>query len=390
MKLLPKVINKTGFGIIGLIVFFTGCSGPQVESPADLSPFMQQTVKSNQVPGISYIAVSAKKTLTAKSAGWADVESAKPLSQDTVLMAYSMSKTFTAIAALQLAERGKLDLDAPATQYLPDLPYPNSLKIRHLLAQTSGLPNPIPLRWVHLPSEESQFDERAEFQSVIEENSELDFAPGEKYAYSNISYWLLGRIIETVAGQPFALVMQQNLFAPLGLSPREIGYRFQDNQPVAKGYLARFSMMNAIIGFLVDKKFLGEKEGQWRHIRPHYLNSPAFGGLIATPRAIGIVLQDLLQQNSVLLGTKGKQWLFEEQQDNQGKPVAMTLGFHIGRRKNGKRFYFKEGGGAGFHCEMRLYPDQGMGSVVMSNGTRFDVKGFLDAADSGQLTVVYP
>lgn len=59
----------------------------------------------------------------------------------------------------------------------------------------------------------------------------------------------------------------------------------------------------------------------------------------------------------------------------------MTLGWHVGER-DGTRFFYKEGGGGGFHCMMRLYPSDGIGTVVMTNATGFDVRGLLETADA--------
>ena len=65
---------------------------------------------------------------------------------------------------------------------------------------------------------------------------------------------------------------------------------------------------------------------------------------------------------------------------NTGEELPMTLGWHIGELDN-KVFYFKEGGGAGYHCEMRVYPEHDLATVVMSNSTSFDVKKFLNKYD---------
>jgi len=61
--------------------------------------------------------------------------------------------------------------------------------------------------------------------------------------------------------------------------------------------------------------------------------------------------------------------------------VAMTLGWHIGDL-NGSRFFYKEGGGGGFHCLMRVYPGNGIGTVIMTNATGFDVRHLLDTIDA--------
>src|SRR6266540_1915317 len=98
---------------------------------------------------------------------------------------YSMTKTLTAAATLQLVEKEQIRLDDPVKKYLPDIPYDKQVTIRHLLSQTSGIPNPIPLKWAHLAEEHAAHDENGALKAVLKDNPKLVFTPGEKYAYSN-------------------------------------------------------------------------------------------------------------------------------------------------------------------------------------------------------------
>src|ERR1035437_8324060 len=101
-------------------------------------------------------------------------------------MAYSMTKTFTAVAILQLVEQGKLNLDDVIDRYRPNAAYHgHGITLRHLLNHTSGIPNPLPLRWVHLAADDSSFNEGEALAAVLRENPDLAFEPGSKFAYSN-------------------------------------------------------------------------------------------------------------------------------------------------------------------------------------------------------------
>jgi CubicO group peptidase (beta-lactamase class C family) len=148
---------------------------------------------------------------------------------NTTLMAYSMTKSFTAVAILQLVEQGKLGLDDEIDRYLPDNPYGgHHITVRQLLDHTSGLPNPIPLRWVHLAEEDESFDEDAALAQVLRDNPKLAFEPGQKFAYSNIGYWLLGKIVEQVTGQSYPDYVRANVLMPLGLSAQEMDFVIPD------------------------------------------------------------------------------------------------------------------------------------------------------------------
>ena len=346
----------------------------------EVTRFLAQYTGS-EVPGLQYIVVDAEGMLFEFAGGLADIQNQKTMMLETTLMAYSMTKTYTAVAILQLAEQGKIRLDDPIDRYLLNHLYGgHSITIRHLLAHTSGVPNPIPLRWVHLAEQSAGFDEDAALAQVVAENPKLSFEPGRKYAYSNIGYWLLGKIVERVSGRSYTDYVRMNIIRPLGLSSQEMDFVIPDPARHANGYLAKYSLMNLLKGLVTDSMFWGEYEGKWLRLRSHHLNGPAFGGLVGTARSFGRLLQDQLRTKSALLSPEAKRLLETQQIDGRGKKIPMTLGWHVGDL-NGTAYFFKEGGGGGFHSEMRLYPAKGIASVVMVNSTVFNSTKFLNRVD---------
>jgi D-alanyl-D-alanine carboxypeptidase len=321
-------------------------------------------------PGIQYSIVDKSSVIFEYSSGLSDVKNRTPLRLDHTLAAFSMTKVLTAIAILQLADKQLVKLDDAAGGYR-NHPYGPDVTIRQLLNHTSGVPNPLPLKWVHLANSTAPFDEDAALDLVLRENPKRDHGPGEKYAYSNIGYWLLGKIIETVSGQKYQSYVKQNIFEPLQLMPAEIDFEIIDPSHHAKGYLAKYSFMNLAKGVITDKEVWGKYEGSWLHIKDVYLNGPSFGGAMGSARAFSRILQDLLSDDSFLLGKSARQLLFTQEKSKAGKPLPMTLGWHIGEL-NGVSYFYKEGGGAGFHSEMRIYPSHGLASVIMTNRTSFD------------------
>src|SRR5262249_24382446 len=121
----------------------------------------------------------------------------------------SMSKAFVAVAVLQLHQDGKLDLQAPMTRYLPWFRIQSKfppLTIHHVLSHTSGIPS----NRDDLPS--------SLYQVVALSERETSFAPGARFAYSNIGYEVLGHMIEAVAGEPYADYLVRRILTPLGMS----------------------------------------------------------------------------------------------------------------------------------------------------------------------------
>lgn len=373
-----------------VILSLTGCQPAMNHAIPDresrVRTYIRSVLASGKSPGLQYLLLSADSILFSHCGGSADIASHRPMDPHTTMMFYSMTKTITAAAVLQLVERGVIRLDDPLRKYLPDIPYGDELKIRHLLSQTSGIPNPIPLRWVHLVSEHQGFDEQAALRDILRRNDELEFPPGERYAYANISSWLLGALIRAVTGDSYEEYVRVNVIRRLGIPETEMDFTIPSPGLHAKGYLPEISLMNMFKALFIDGKYVGDYEDDWLHIKEHYLNGPAFGGLVGTSRALGIFLQDMLKPESGLLGNDTRAKFFEQQVSNSGEPVPMTLGWHVSS-EDGVRYFFKEGGGGGFHCEMRIYPAQSVASVVLSNSTEFDVDGFLSTADKEFFTV---
>src|SRR5689334_23058847 len=123
-------------------------------------------------PGIQHTTVNRFGECMTRAAGFADIAAGTALTATTRLMAYSMSKTVTAAAVLKLAAQGRLGLDDPAERYV-DMPYGPGVTVRRLLSHTAGLRNPIPLRWVHGPTQHAAFDERAALRAAVASSASL-------------------------------------------------------------------------------------------------------------------------------------------------------------------------------------------------------------------------
>jgi hypothetical protein len=164
-----------------------------------------------------------------------------------------------------------------------------------------------------------------------------------------------------------------------------VGFVIPDFTNHAKGYLGKYSMMNLLKGFITDSNIGGGYEGKWRAVKSHYVNGPAFGGLIGSAKSFACFLQDQLRESSVVLNSEFRELFYKEQKNNLGVPIGMTLGWHIGNLR-GVRYFLKEGGGGGFHSEMRKYPTKQSPSVIRVNSTEFNSKVSLSGLDRAFLT----
>ena len=352
---------------------------------AQVSAFLQQQINAGKTPGLYYALFDTEKILFEFSGGKADVKKGIPVDAQTAFYGYSMTKTFTATAVMQLVEQGKLRLDDPIKTHLPDFVYGDDILVRHLLSHTGGLPNPLPISWVHRAEDHAGFDERSFFRNIFQKNPNTRSRPNDKFAYTNLGYIVLGQLIAQVSGIPYQQYVEEKILQPLAVS-NQLGFTRQNHWKVATGYQKALSFGNFLLGFLLDKKrFMGEKADGWKSFLPIYLNGAAYGGLIGTPGAFIAFAQNLLKPDGNLFSVESKQTMWQENRLNDGKASGMSLGWYKGNL-GGKPYSCHAGGGGGFYCEIRVYSESALGSAVFMNRSGFSDERFLDKADAIFLT----
>jgi D-alanyl-D-alanine carboxypeptidase len=166
-------------------------------------------------PGATIIATRNGKTVFRKAYGLADIAAKTPLKPDDVLRIGSVTKQFTAVGILMLADEGKLALGDDVSKYVPTFTSKSKpVTIEHLLTHTSGIPNftdDAEYR-INRGKLSSQAEVVARFKDLP-----LSFEPGSRWAYSNSGYFLLGMVIEKVSGKRYADFLAEKIFNPLGM-----------------------------------------------------------------------------------------------------------------------------------------------------------------------------
>lgn len=181
-------------------------------------------------PGATVIVVKDGKTVLRKAYGMADVAAKKPMTADTSLRLGSITKQFTAVAILMLAEEGKLALSDPITKFLPDYPMQGkTITIEHLLTHTSGI-----VSYTGKPGFRAIMNKDLTPSEMIDtfKNDKLEFDPGTKMAYNNSGYFLLGAIIEKISGKSYADFMAERIFVPLGMT--QTAYEGRERNPTVR------------------------------------------------------------------------------------------------------------------------------------------------------------
>ena len=193
------------------------------------------------------------KVIYKKGFGYANYEEKKPNHVQSCFRLGSITKQFTAMAIMILSDRGKLSFDDDIRKYLPGLPY-EGVTIRHLLVHTSGLPDYMVLFDDKWDKEKLAYKEDI-LRLLAEHHPPVNFAPGEKWEYSNTGYSLLACIVERASGETFRVFMQKNIFAPLDMQ-NTVMATGQKDQPIKNrvyGYNSKFEntdyhYLNGIVG----------------------------------------------------------------------------------------------------------------------------------------------
>ncbi|HZX53479.1 MAG TPA: serine hydrolase domain-containing protein, partial [Ilumatobacteraceae bacterium] len=169
-------------------------------------------------PGCTVAVGRDGKVVFAEAYGAARLDPLEPMTVDTVVDVGSVSKQFTATAILMLAERGKVDLDAPLSTYLPDLPaWASRTTIAQLIHHQSGIPDYIRLLLDRGFTETGSSATIADSLAALGDVVDLRFAPGSSWEYSNSNYFLLSQVVQAVTGDDLPTFLATEVFEPLGL-----------------------------------------------------------------------------------------------------------------------------------------------------------------------------
>lgn len=347
----------------------------------NVEQLLHTETRRGKTPGLQYVHVGADDVLYQYADGVARVSGSVPVTRATTFNGFSVTKTVTAVAILQLVDRGLLQLDQPARTFHPAFPYPNSITVRHLLTHSAGIANPIPLRWIHLAHEHNAFNRRAFFANVYKAHEKLVTPPGTKFAYTNLGYQLLGEIVEHVAGISYEQYVTDNILHPIGAPANELGF-VMDSTLHARGYHRRMSVSYPILGFLLDASRSFEcREGAWQMFRAYHMNGAAYGGLVGSADGFARFVHTLIGEKCVLLSEESRAQMFSEYLLSGGRRSGMSMSWFTGSL-SGERYLHHAGGGGGYYAELRIYPRLRRASVVLFNRTGMTDVRFLDKVDS--------
>lgn len=355
----------TRWTLIFILAVLSGCAAPPMRpdsfargDEAALQRYVERVIayemREADVPGLSIALVDDQRVIWAQGFGYADQERKISATERTIYRVGSISKLFTVAAALQLAEQGRLNIDAPLRTYLPEFSIKQRLAnaapitLRDLMTHHAGLPRDVLKGF--------QTAEPAPIDSLLTElrDDYGAYAPGQTFYYSNVGVTLLGSAIQRVTGEAFASHMKRSVLTPLGMS----------NSSFEPGVSISPLMATSHHGYLPKSE-------------PPMRDLPA-GGLNAS-------VVDMSRFISMVFagGMAGSQRLFEDRTIEamlrpQNNDVALDLNFQFGlgwmlstlsrSTLQGAGVVAQHDGAIeGFRSQLYVLPQQKLGVVVLAN-----------------------
>ncbi|WP_239587334.1 serine hydrolase domain-containing protein [Bacillus pakistanensis] len=207
---------------------------------ANLEKYIEQYIEKYRVPGLS-AAILHEGEVFYTNAWGVTGESGEQVTAETPFLLGSISKSLTGLAIMKLIEEEKIKLEDPVQSHLPwfSLKDENDskIKVKHLLAQTSGLSS---YSGLLLSDKGSKNEDSIKLNVKKLSNTKLTSVPGKKHQYSGANYLILGALIEEVSGQSFSEYMEQQIFLPLGMSHSVADHKSAKEMGLESGYQSWF------------------------------------------------------------------------------------------------------------------------------------------------------
>jgi CubicO group peptidase (beta-lactamase class C family) len=348
-----SLLNKSaGSMLTGAILFCLAIAQqPQSSKPdfAELEKVALAELADTNTPGAAVGIVSGDRLVFAKGFGVSNFETGASVTTDMLFRLGSTTKMFTAAAVVMLAEEGKLKLDEPIGKYAKGLsPKIAVLTASQLLSHTAGLKDDAQMFGRH--------DDEALAATVRGLKDDFVFAaPDRIWSYSNPGYWLSGYLIEAVSGEPYADVMEERLFKPIGMQRTTLRPTMAMTWPLAQGHEVSGREKPKVVRPFADNagnwpagSIFSSVDDLSRFVIA-FMNGGRIGGKqVLSPSLIK-------QLSSPHADEPGSEWKY---------------GYGLGIAKNrGVRMVEHNGARSGFGSLIRMAPDYRFAVIILANRT---------------------
>jgi CubicO group peptidase (beta-lactamase class C family) len=327
------------FSVILLLTATVGARGDRVDE------FIKSKMKERQIPGLSLAVIRNGKIVKAKGYGLANVELNVAATPETVYRLASTGKLFIATGIMLLAEEGKLSLDDPVSKYLAGTPDAwQKITARHLLSHTSGVAKEAPGYDDFKIQNDANVIKTAYLLPLL-------FQPGEKAAYSNLGYFILGEIISKASGKPWSEYLNERVFKPLQMNATRTTSMADIVRNRASGYVINGDKLQNVQIPLA--------------LRPS-------GAFLSTVLDLAKFDAALYRERIIKKSSLEQMWQpvkETEPGDELIKGAAFGFGW-VTAQVNGHRAVWKSGSNAGFRPVFLRFVNDNLTVVILANGER--------------------
>ena len=352
-----RVAALTLGAVFALVVAgMTHASTPDTSAPdfAAIDRYVEEEMAATRLPGAALGIVHGGEIVHLKGFGDAD-DSGRKVTPQTPFYIGSTSKSFTALATMQLVEADKVELDAPVQRYIPwfRLADPDAsarITVRDLLNQTSGIPNRNGYFWKQAGGDADALEEGVRFLRAVE----LDRPVGETFEYANANYTTLGLVVQMVSGKPYEQYVNDHILTPLGMKN---SFMFVP-EAVRHGLATEHR-------FWFDRPVSGGGLPYNRAITP--------AGLISSDaqdmsRYLIAQLNEGRYEETRILSPEGVALMHRGSADNGGGD-SYAMGWVDSVGVDGERFAWHNGDTGASHAYIAVMPESDWGVVLLANGS---------------------
>ena len=325
--------------------------GSRQKDADPIDAYITATMVRQHIPGLSLVVIRDGKIIKAKGYGLASLELNVPAKLETVYELASATKPFVATGVMLLVQDGRIALDDKLNKFVDETPATwNGITVRHLLTHTSGIKD-------YLGDLRRDFPYDTPPEAIVRAAMEapLNFAPGEKWSYSNTGYVLLGMIVGNLSGKSYDAFLAERVFKPLGMNDTRHDSPDEVVSNRAVGYLW------SGLGGLRNGDFL-----------KYLMTNHGDRGILST--VLDLAKWDAALSTDSVLTSSSKEAIWSPVKLNDGSTFDYGLGWFLGSI-NGHRHIYHPGDAPGTATIISRYPDDRLTVIVSTNGGAAYVQG---------------
>ena len=316
--------------------------------PVEFEIFVESAMNKSGVPGLAVVLFDENGIYFEKAFGVAD-DQGRSATLDTPFQLGSVSKSFASLLIVQLAAEGKIDLDQPVINYLPNasdngVQAWHDVTVRQLVGHRSGIPT---LEGNRQQDNTYRGDDALEKALQSLNNFKLNSKPGTKFEYSNANYMIIAAVIEHATGHSFENVMSEWIFSPLNLADTYVQFPVTERTDEAIGFRQWFGRAKA-------KPYIAGRAMM------------AAGGVTASARDLATYVQAVAGQDKRIIPADFSDDLFEPVLGSSADKKGYGFGWMFNEVK-GRKVMYHSGLNGGFASHAAFFPDEGKGGIVVTN-----------------------